>query len=48
MKVDQKILNALIGLLADGKPVNVHSISCRADIDRQSIYYRINKLKGCS
>lgn len=45
MRVDQKILDALIGLLSDGKPVNIHSLSCRAGIDRQSIYYRINKSK---
>lgn len=43
MKVDSKILDALIGLLSDGEPINIHSLSKRGQFDRKCIYNRIAK-----
>lgn len=43
MKIDQKIIAALLELLSEGAHVNKHSLCKRAKIHRYSLDYRINK-----
>lgn len=46
MKLDQKLINALLDLLSDGKPINVNSLSVRMGVNRSSIYHRIKTHKS--
>lgn len=43
MKIDQKLIMALLELLYEKKPVNKHSLCQRAGIHRYSLDYRIEK-----
>lgn len=43
MKIDKKIIAALLELLSEGVNVNKHSLCRRAKIHRYSLDYRINK-----
>lgn len=43
MKIDQKLIYALLDLLSEGKPVNKHSLCKRMSLSRCSLDYRIRK-----
>ena len=45
MKIDQKLINALLSMLDKKIPVNKHSLCVHAGIHRYSLDYRINKEK---
>ncbi|MDP3466015.1 MAG: hypothetical protein Q8R86_09635 [Sulfuricurvum sp.] len=45
MKIDQKILNTLLDLLDENKPINKHSLCRRASVHRFSLDRLIRKHK---
>lgn len=42
--VDKKIYSSFLYLLKNGKKINVSSVSRYAKVDRNSLYFRLNKL----
>jgi len=42
--IDSKIYEALLYLLKNKKTINISTVARHAQIDRASIYYRLNKL----
>lgn len=43
-RVDKKIYSAFLYLLKNKKQININTLAKYADVERNSIYYRLNKL----